>query len=106
MADSRLTTRQWQRFNPLLVRLERDEQCDDRRCQGESGPYISLLAEPRGKNGPHRILNSEDAILVDFHNQRLHSVVAKPYDDEAKRFHRGIAIRRPLCWNDPACAAR
>lgn len=40
----------------------------------------------------HRILSSEDAILVDFHNQRLHSVIAKPYDDEVKRIHRGIAI--------------
>ncbi len=39
-----------------------------------------------------RILANEDAILVDFHNQRLHSVVAKPYDDEAKRIHRAIAI--------------
>jgi len=40
----------------------------------------------------NRILMSETAILVDFHNQRLHSVIAKPYDDEAKRIHRGIAI--------------
>src|SRR5437868_4824582 len=39
----------------------------------------------------HRIIGSVDAILVDFHNQRLHSVVAKPYDDEAKRVHRAIA---------------
>jgi len=39
-----------------------------------------------------RILRSENAILVDFHNQRLHSVIAKPYDDEEKRIHRGIAI--------------
>ena len=30
-------------------------------------------------------------ILVDFHNQRLHTVFAKPYDDEAKRVHRAIA---------------
>ena len=40
----------------------------------------------------HRILQSEDAILVDFHNQRLHSVVAKPYGEEAKRVHRAVAI--------------
>ena len=39
-----------------------------------------------------RILNNEDALLIDFHNQRLHSVVTKPYDDEAKRIHRAIAI--------------
>src|SRR5205807_7136148 len=30
-------------------------------------------------------------MLVDFHNQRLHSVFAKPYDHEAKRVHRAVA---------------
>lgn len=40
----------------------------------------------------HRILQNEDALLIDFHNQRLHSVVAKPYDGETKRLHRAIAI--------------
>lgn len=39
----------------------------------------------------HRIIGRVDAILVDFHNQRLHSVVAKPYDNEAKRLHRAVA---------------
>lgn len=40
----------------------------------------------------HRILNAVDAIEVDFHNQRLHAVIAKPYGDEAGRIHRAIAI--------------
>ena len=40
----------------------------------------------------HRIIARVDAIQVDFHNQRLHSVVAKPYDDEKKRVHRAVAI--------------
>lgn len=40
----------------------------------------------------HRILQRVDAIFVDFHNQRLHSVVAKPYDFEAKRVHKAVAI--------------
>lgn len=40
----------------------------------------------------HRILGRVDAIRVDFHNQRLHSVIAKPYDSEASRIHRAIAI--------------
>ena len=40
----------------------------------------------------HRILSRVDAVRVDFHNQRLHSVVTKPYDSEAKRVHRSIAI--------------
>ncbi|WP_278069528.1 hypothetical protein [Brevundimonas sanguinis] len=40
----------------------------------------------------HRILGQVGAIEVDFHNQRLHAVVAKPYGDEAGRIHRAIAI--------------
>lgn len=40
----------------------------------------------------HRILGAVDAIKVDFHNQRLHAVIAKPYGDEAARIHRAIAI--------------
>lgn len=40
----------------------------------------------------HRILARVDAIRVDFHNQRLHTVVAKPYDSEESRVHRAIAI--------------
>lgn len=40
----------------------------------------------------HRIIARVDALLVDFHNQRLHSVIAKPYDSEAKRVHRAVAI--------------
>jgi class 3 adenylate cyclase len=39
----------------------------------------------------YRIIGRVDSILVDFHNQRLHSVFAKPYDDEAKRVHRTVA---------------
>lgn len=44
----------------------------------------------------HRILGRCDAMRVDFHNQRLHSVVAKPYNSEAdaekKRLQRAVAI--------------
>lgn len=39
-----------------------------------------------------RILGEVDAIEVDFHNQRLHAVLAKPYDNEAERVHRAIAV--------------
>jgi class 3 adenylate cyclase len=39
----------------------------------------------------HRVIGRVEAILVDFHNQRLHSVFAKPYGDEGKRVHRAIA---------------
>lgn len=40
----------------------------------------------------HRILQRVDAIFVDFHNQRLHSVVAKPYDSEADRVNKAVAV--------------
>jgi class 3 adenylate cyclase len=41
-----------------------------------------------------RILNETDTIFVDFHNQRLHAVIAKPYDNELERVHRAVAIGR------------
>jgi class 3 adenylate cyclase len=40
----------------------------------------------------YRILQRVDAIFVDFHNQRLHSVVAKPYDSETERLQKAVAI--------------
>lgn len=44
----------------------------------------------------HRILDYCDARRVDFHNQRLHSVLTKPYntetDAEAKRVRNAVAI--------------
>lgn len=42
----------------------------------------------------HRIIQKTDAIRVDFHNQRLHSVVAKPYgeDSERDRIAHAVAI--------------
>jgi class 3 adenylate cyclase len=40
----------------------------------------------------YRILQRVDAIFVDFHNQRLHSVVSKPYDSESDRVHKAVAM--------------
>jgi len=40
----------------------------------------------------YRIIQRVDAIFVDFHNQRLHSVVSKPYDTEADRIHKAVAM--------------
>lgn len=37
------------------------------------------------------ILLDVDAIEVDFHNQRLHAVFAKPYDDEKARIFKAVA---------------
>jgi class 3 adenylate cyclase len=44
----------------------------------------------------HRALSSADAIRFDFHNQRLHAVVAKPYgkDAEGNRVNRAVAIAK------------
>lgn len=40
------------------------------------------------------ILDRTDSIFVDFHNQRLHAVIAKPYGDESEkdRVNKAIAI--------------
>lgn len=40
----------------------------------------------------HRILKDEGVVRVDFANQRLHAVVIKPYDDEAARVHKAVAV--------------
>src|SRR5436305_3612836 len=40
----------------------------------------------------YRIIERVDAIFVDFHNQRLHSVLSKPYDSEADRVHKAVAM--------------
>ncbi len=40
----------------------------------------------------YRILKKCDALKVDFHNQRLHAVIFKPYDSEAERINKAIAI--------------
>src|SRR5690606_4393839 len=44
----------------------------------------------------HRILQESDAIRVDFHNQRLHAVVTKPYGDadERERVASAVAIAK------------
>jgi class 3 adenylate cyclase len=42
----------------------------------------------------HRILSRVGAIHVDFHNQRLHAVVVKPYGDEPERIHKAVAIAK------------
>lgn len=44
----------------------------------------------------HRIIQKTEAIRIDFHNQRLHAVVAKPYgeDSERDRIAHAIAIAK------------
>ena len=43
-----------------------------------------------------RILRKEGALRIDFHNQRLHAVVTKPYGDEEGRIHTAIALAQLL----------
>ncbi len=45
-----------------------------------------------------RVLHDADAQRVDFHNQRLHAVVSKPYGDasEADRVNRAVAIAKMI----------
>ncbi|VDC50554.1 transcriptional regulator [Brevundimonas mediterranea] len=46
----------------------------------------------------HRAIRGADAKRVDFHNQRLHAIVTKPYgeDSEADRVHRAVALGQLL----------
>jgi hypothetical protein len=38
------------------------------------------------------ILKETNSIFVDFHNQRLHAVISKPYDNEQQRLDRAVTI--------------
>jgi class 3 adenylate cyclase len=49
------------------------------------------LMRQLNRYSPFIILGRVEAIRVDFHNQRLHAVVAKPYDSESERIHRAVA---------------
>lgn len=42
------------------------------------------------------VLLAVDAIQVDFHNQRLHAVFAKPYDSEVERIHKAVATAQVI----------
>ena len=46
----------------------------------------------------YRAIRGADAKRVDFHNQRLHAIVAKPYgeESEAMRVHRAVALAQLL----------
>ena len=59
------------------------------RCHKRALRFLNLH-----QRAVHRVLDRCDARRVDFHNQRLHSLVAKPYgtDGEKKRVCRAVAI--------------
>ena len=66
------------------------------QVEGETGHRRVLRFLNLHYRAAERILSNEDVLLIDFHNQRLHSVVTKPYDDEAKRVHKAIAVGQLL----------
>lgn len=69
-----------------------DELLDTTQFEGETCHKRVLRFLNLHYRAVHRILEAVEAIEVDFHNQRLHAVVAKPYGDEATRIFRAVAI--------------
>ncbi|WP_299006082.1 adenylate/guanylate cyclase domain-containing protein [uncultured Caulobacter sp.] len=66
----------------LAVTKEEGEMCHKRTLR-----FLNLHYR-----AAHRAIVGADAKRVDFHNQRLHALIAKPYDSEAKRVHRAVAL--------------
>lgn len=71
--------------------LNIDEMLDITATEGERCHRRTLRFLNNHYRAVRNILLEVDAIQVDFHNQRLHAVFAKPYDDEAGRIHKAVA---------------
>jgi len=71
-----------------------DEILDSTKDEGEWCHKRTLRFLNQHYRAVHRVLQQSDALRVDFHNQRLHAVVAKPYGDaeERERVARAVAI--------------
>lgn len=73
-----------------------DEILNSTNVEGERCHQRVLRFLNQHYRAVHRILGRCDARRVDFHNQRLHSIVAKPYntekESEKKRLQRAVAI--------------
>lgn len=80
----------------LYADLDLEEILDNTESEGTRCHQRTLRFLNQHYRAVHRILEKCDAIRVDFHNQRLHSVIAKPYNSEnaseAKRVRRAVAI--------------
>jgi class 3 adenylate cyclase len=68
-----------------------DELLETTVVDGERAHKRALRFLNNHYRAVRNILLNVDAIQVDFHNQRLHAVFAKPYDDEVARIHKAIA---------------
>ena len=66
------------------------------KTEGETTHKRTLKFLNQHYRAVSRILNETDSKRVDFHNQRLHSVIAKPYNTEegaeASRLHKAVAV--------------
>jgi len=76
--------------------LNLDELLESTDFEGEMCHKRALRFLDLHFRAVHRILAATDARKVDFHNQRLHMFVAKPYNSEnnaeAKRIRKAVAI--------------
>ncbi|MCJ2096308.1 transcriptional regulator [Methylobacterium sp. J-072] len=90
--------------------LNLDDMLNCTSSEGETCHKRTLRFLDLHGRSVRRILNRADALRVDFHNQRLHAVVHKPYDSdddedgsaEARRLHRAVAIAQLII---DVCAA-
>jgi hypothetical protein len=71
--------------------LNIDEMLEITSVEGERCHRRTLRFLNNHYRAVRNILLDIDAIQVDFHNQRLHAVFAKPYDDEEARIHKAVA---------------
>ncbi len=76
--------------------LNLDDMLNCTTVEGETCHKRTLRFLDLHGRSVRRILRRAEARRVDFHNQRLHAVVSKPYDGdesmEADRIHRAVAI--------------
>jgi class 3 adenylate cyclase len=72
--------------------LNLDDMLNQTSVEGETVHRRTLRFLNLHYRAVDRILSETDTIFVDFHNQRLHAVIVKPYDDEVDRVHRAVAI--------------
>lgn len=71
--------------------LNIDEMLNVTAVEGETCHKRTLRFLNQHYRAVRNILQDVEAIEVDFHNQRLHAVFAKPYDDEKARIHKAVA---------------
>lgn len=74
--------------------LNIDEMLGCTATEGETCHQRTLRFLNQHYRAVHRILDESDVVRVDFHNQRLHAVVTKPYGEteERARVARAVAV--------------